>query len=1139
MSRSSNACHISHIIKQNARAPGSSAGEDPDMLSRSNSTAGDRLRRAKSTSSHHTVSSGHLRTSTSIDPFVTQHHAEVAAVEAYNRARQLEDSSTRVGRPIITKLQRRRSQTGRTEGSHFEDARLGRRRSTTTRADSKPVQAQRSKQAAPSESMVDSAGEERIVTRKRSVIPPSATSTSAARDFLTVPATAHRTRKAQSVHSDGSPTPRYTSSIARERHSSLQRSSTPNGCTADGYGGNLATLSSFGEPVDNTVRSLASLRPSIRKTQTDEEILAMARDKCLRDFQQSKLRQRKSMFLAPFQKRRTVVAHQSSGDDGFDHALPPFNYATDHATPPLPPLSRPIPGPAEPAFKGEKKSRVLSGTFKGRLKKAFGKPSKISTCMPAQQVEAKHLHYPADLGALHADSGVNNDPFVGFEDAPLAPPNFTSATVGSKESLSRCSDTRSRVTSWTNSTWTGTMGSRAGPSSLPAAQAGATLPRSDSQATLKKTSSFFGRPVINKLRKSSRAQLKTTEESQGLYTALQERLKPTTVTPTADTVLDVAPAAQKCEVPALDSLPSQQQRRTLASRASGYSGHSTRTTTPDLVATKVTVFSPVPEVASPTLASSSPVEHGQRHVDLGNGTPQGDLQRKRATRAPPPSQEQLARRMEKSKNRWKSPLDELSPAVTRSTRAAMMEDNPYELRSLSQFHPQPPVTNDLPHHTKVQVDGHTLRKDMLSPSIYSRATDGASPRPFTPVEPIGTVVTITGREVRSYSISPPKNEDPEPVKPAQTSGQWRRWLSDEMDSFRNGLEGLKLTQTLADGEKGTANGFLSPTRMSEDTNPNRTASRPGSVSPSLGARPPSSSANRPSTGAGNRGRRSSSQASSMMNERYPMIDTGRASCDRSIGSRNNSRQGFRAASRTSTSPPEHSLGLNAGDHAHSRCLARPRQVSGRHSIANIDKMVGSKSALGSQDLTREPVMSGALQPQADVAVAAAAAEKVALHSERRPRVSNKHKSAFELRAKYTNSTTGRTTPLEIHRKTTLHGNNMLEDDTIIGISAGPYASQHALATAARHEEKENAPPSAVDTDRLPALSSSEWLAAGPNKSRRSAPVQPAVKQRSISRYSPIKSAKNDNGRGSPASPGQKLAGEWLEKRSRETTPAFV
>lgn len=74
---------------------------------------------------------------------------------------------------------------------------------------------------------------------------------------------------------------------------------------------------------------------------------------------------------------------------------------------------------------------------------------------------------------------------------------------------------------------------------------------------------------------------------------------------------------------------------------------------------------------------------------------------------------------------------------------------------------------------------HASRSDVISPSVYSRATDGASLRPLSPEGEEGTTtILITGREVRRYSISPAKPQQPR--HRGHGSGSWRKWLSDEM-----------------------------------------------------------------------------------------------------------------------------------------------------------------------------------------------------------------------------------------------------------------------------------------------------------------------------------------------------------------------
>ncbi|KAK5134207.1 hypothetical protein LTR08_006867 [Meristemomyces frigidus] len=1151
------------------------------MLSRSSSTAGDRLRRAKSTSSQHTTSSGHQRSSTSIDPFVTRQHAETAAVEAYNRARQSEESAPPAYRPVPPKVQRRRSQTaGKTEGSHFEDARFGRRKPTPSKGDSRTTQAVRNKQPAVSEAAADYIGEEKVVTRKRSMIPPSVATRHPQPEYLSMPPMSHCIRKTRSVYVDSSPTPRRASAL-QDHSSTLQLSSTPVREHNDGYGGNLATLSNFGEPQNDIISSFAAQRPRVRETQTDGEMLAAARDKCLQDFQQKKLRERKSMFLAPFQRRR-VTNVQKTGDSSHDAGSPPFNHAENVTFAPLPSPPEPVLASQIPITVVEKKSRNFSDTLKGRIKNAFRKASRVPTSIPAQHVEAKHFHYSASEDAYHSLSEKQPDPFSNFT-AGAHPAAFgiEPKHANSRESVEQSSEAKSRVTSWANSTVAGTCASRADIDHMPHVTEHGQLKRSGSHSTLRKASSFFGRPVMNKLRKPSKGQLSSSEESHGLYSALQDRIQPPRRTPEPSHSAIEEKATYSRPPSATSTLPSQQRAdATLGSMNKRYGAMTVRSVTPDPSAYKLGICSPVAEVRSPDITNE--LAHSSHQAEPAGITPLIVSQRRPSSKALPPSQEQLARRMEKSRNRWQSPLEELSPIASQSTRATVFDDNPYELRSLSQTHQQPPATSDLPHHTKVGHHERVNRAKMLSPSVYSRATDGASPRPVTPMEPRGTVVTITGREIRSYSISPPKMQDLEPPKPSQTSGQWRKWLSDEMGSFKAGLDMLTLTQALPVSEPPAVASSATPVVKSRDTTGTNSISKLSSA-----LQPPDP---RPSSAATNARPRFISQRPSFMNDRYPMVDGSRNSSAQSIASRGDSRMGDRTVSGSEQSSQGATTRSSAEGQAQKNLLNRQHVIIGRQSIAQLETAARNKSPLGSRNTTIEPTMSGALPDEQQVPPAPS--RKVTLTAERKARVSARHKSNFELRANYNNSSNGRPTPIEIRRKpmneTTTDGiininnnysnhtrenKNMLEDTTILDISAGPYAPSYSLpgptntnATISSRANKENTPPLASsDPAGLPALSSSEWLSASStHKVRRLCQsVQPVVQPtavhpalrtrdaRAVSRYSPVRLQASPaggagreikcggGGGGVEGSPGQRLAGEWLERRSREGTPAFL
>ncbi|KAK4624423.1 hypothetical protein CLAFUW4_06392 [Fulvia fulva] len=137
------------------------------------------------------------------------------------------------------------------------------------------------------------------------------------------------------------------------------------------------------------------------------------------------------------------------------------------------------------------------------------------------------------------------------------------------------------------------------------------------------------------------------------------------------------------------------------------------------------------------------------------------------------------------------------------------------------------------------------------------------------------------------------------------------------------------------------------------------------------------------------------------------------------------------------------------------------------------------------------------------------------------------KSAYELRAHYRNSKTGRSTPIEVVRKTAEA--NLMEDNTIRNISNGPYAAASPRMPSVNQENTR--PP-------LPAVSSSEWLATGGTVKKRK-----EIKKAS-SMYMQPRPSRDTFGiaelSAAKRSPGQRLVTNWLDdRRSKENTPAFV
>jgi hypothetical protein len=517
-------------------------------------------------------------------------------------------------------------------------------------------------------------------------------------------------RKRASDYADGSPAPRY--SALPEKRSSVLLSSPFKEEQDDGYAGHLDHLSDF-------VQDQRAKGVQMPTKVPDQEIET-------HDFQLPKrVRQRKS-FLGSFQKRAA----------DYDTALPPFNHAGSKIAAPDPGLSL----GGIPGIKIEqRKTRNFSETLKGRLKKVFRKASKMS--MPVQHVHAKDFHFAVrDVDFSEASMVDYTDPFmtVAAED-PEPSHQQKSATSQSAASTAQDSTSRSRVTSWANSTLpissvrtangpfavpgtadepdlTMTEHQEASPSPPPFEPA--ILHRSESASTLRKASSFFGRPIRNKLRRASKTDLRGSGESHGLYSALQSRIRISRSTEDANEVNVSAPVGRRNSqgeksTSALATLPSQRQYSTSSALTSSISSQNRyRSASGGLKSgdhLAHTIRPVTPELAPVMEAASAEADRTVIHHEVespSDSTPKSALRRSHAVKAAPPSKEQLLKRKERAENRW-------TTALTTGRLSPQMVDNPYELPSLSHRDRARSPQQGLPYASRANV---------ISPSLYSRAT---------------------------------------------------------------------------------------------------------------------------------------------------------------------------------------------------------------------------------------------------------------------------------------------------------------------------------------------------------------------------------------------------------------------------------
>ncbi|KAF2464295.1 uncharacterized protein BDR25DRAFT_296929 [Lindgomyces ingoldianus] len=174
-----------------------------------------------------------------------------------------------------------------------------------------------------------------------------------------------------------------------------------------------------------------------------------------------------------------------------------------------------------------------------------------------------------------------------------------------------------------------------------------------------------------------------------------------------------------------------------------------------------------------------------------------------------PTPEQIESRVEKSKGRWKTPLEENHiPFFPRSTKRTFTVTNiarktfshrPSQdqapAQALAQMESLPVVEEtrraDAPHSPKSPKPRPLFSP--LSPSIYSRNTDGASILPNDSALSLdkvdmeqgegGTAVIITSHPVKSFVIGTPSPH--RRTNSNRSSRDWKAWLSHEVSELEN------------------------------------------------------------------------------------------------------------------------------------------------------------------------------------------------------------------------------------------------------------------------------------------------------------------------------------------------------------------
>ncbi|KAH0338233.1 hypothetical protein KCU81_g7768, partial [Aureobasidium melanogenum] len=755
--------------------------------------------------------------------------------------------------------------------------------------------------------------------------------------------------------------------------------------------------------VSESRLSTASRRQT-RDLQTDDEIKTAAWDAYLQGFHKKEIRERKS-FAAPLRKRFSKSPAPAPFIQ-YDSSVPPYNFVEESeaifsTAPPVEIKSDKTPGKL-------KKQRTVSESLKGRFRRLLSRPKRVQSQFPAQHVEARNLHFDVYK--------TNDDSF-----STTGPDNGISLPRSPFSSLGCSSGTQSRMTSWSNST-VSRHGKR-----LPSIEETSASQALSPTAEEAPTGSFLGRALRFPLRRPSQTSLRAkSEDSKRLYDALQNRIN-------------------NPEVPSVvvEEVPSQPSAVVFNNSPPVSPAETIRMVTPEPT---------IPE--SPTRPAPDPPHQVTRKSSWWSMAPSIRSKKRRQAEAAPPSNEQIAARVERSENRWQAALEDGSPVVSRALNYCMKGDNPYELRPLEDVNSSLPVAVRHASHDAAATtfsngaDLHEIRQHVISPSIYSRSV---SP------DAVGTFITITGHEVKRYPLdSPPRPVNGFSTYAPQPSNEWRAWFSKEIEDFS--MTPAPVGDTVLAGP---------------DYSPNN--SHPHDSKESLQQHPPvlQPSKSRPEL---------RSRSSSIMNERYPLIDTGRPS-SRASGRRTNpssTSSGNRSASGS---------GASVAERASSKASQR----------GDTDQSTLSSSIVRERQST-----SALIRKKSSLAMRAArhghGPSTDEIDSAGREDFVKAPKSALDLRVMYRNNRNLEASSLNIRRRVVAPNTF---DDTLRRISEGPYAS----------DSKENIAPTRptgmIDGITIPPF------------------------------YTPTKDSSKSKG----SSPGQRMVDEFLNSRKAHVVanspPAFI
>jgi hypothetical protein len=758
------------------------------MLSRSSYNNGaNHLRRAKSTPCVQ------RRTSSSslIDPVAAKQHAIVAATLAYERSHRGDIADGRSKEPA----RRRSHRAGRSEGqgSHFEASHAPRRQSskrlsTTTSSSNDHSRSRRA--------TVSSILPSKQAFRPQYVNVTDCSNNTTEESFREVESTLniHRVRKSKSMLAP------FDLGLATSIDAISFDVSSPHSvlkpvmrCTDE------TTTCILGRDIlgDHDIPQVPPMPLTHNTIYKVDERVAKARDHHLQQFHMQKFRHRASSLLTPFKKRveSNEPAPPLSGNSNNG-----VTYGSGRSSPAPAPEIRPLQGKATRELR-------QSQSLKEKIRRVFRKPSSLQIGLPVQQVEASRAHFGDLLMPSTKVSTIRakTPNIFSYSMAGSPRPSSVAPVVhpGSKEkaqpytypaSETTTTTSTSRVTSWADSTIEGTTISQG---SNPLA-----IIHEDSQ-----------QPEISSASARKRASLSLFRRVTKHHPVNLENMKPSLGVDTNEfSVENASKHAYQIRVPSLtrnpsaihDTLPSQVRRSSLNSSRAGDMIRATLRVVSSGSHSTASFGSNKHRKASTSTIALPVLKSNDMHKENRTSEPpslspafgwreqreRNRLQKVQTeTNQIAPSGEQTATQAENSRDRRTQSLDECQSLSFPESLQHMSTELNYCTTDREKFKAATDAICTSTENIRMVVwEPSTFRsRGVMSPSLYSRNTNSASPKrrlhdsavslKSTSSNDTGTAVITASRPVVKYSVGSSKKHEPHLAK---TSRDWHNWISDQV-----------------------------------------------------------------------------------------------------------------------------------------------------------------------------------------------------------------------------------------------------------------------------------------------------------------------------------------------------------------------